>query len=55
MPEVVTFLTAVEINDRNFCIGYSTFAYFLQAYGSVGSLGIASFRVIYVRVMMILY
>jgi hypothetical protein len=43
-------LIGLEIDARNFCIGYSSFAYFMLSYSTVGSLGIAIFRVLYVKV-----
>jgi len=43
-------LTGRDVNKRNFCIGYSSFAYFMLAYASVGSVGIAVYRVLYIKV-----
>ena len=40
----------MEVNDRRFCISYSSFAYFMLSYASVGSMGIAIYRVMYIKV-----
>jgi hypothetical protein len=43
-------LIGIDLNDRRFCVGYSNFAYIMLSYASVGSLGIAIYRVLYVKV-----
>ena len=39
-----------EVNDRTLCIGYSFFGYFMVGYASIGGLGMAIYRVLYVKV-----
>ncbi len=50
LPEFAEMITGFDLNDRVFCIGYSNFSYFMLSYASVGSLGIAVYRVLYVKV-----
>lgn len=43
-------LFGIEWHDRNFCVGYSIFNYVLISYASVGSLGIAVYRTVHIKV-----
>jgi hypothetical protein len=49
-PNTLKYLFGIEGNDRNLCIGYSIFAYFMLSYAAVGSLGIAIHRFLYIKV-----
>ena len=48
-------MLGVELNDRQFCIGYSIFAYFNLSYECIGSLGMAIFRILYLKVSSLNY
>ena len=50
LPESVKGLFGVELNDRKFCIYYSTLVYFLFAYEAAGSAGMAIYRLLYLKV-----
>jgi hypothetical protein len=50
LPEIAETILGIDLNDRMFCIRYSTFTYFMLTYESVGSLGMAIFRVLYIKV-----
>ena len=43
-------LFGVNWNERDICIGYSIFGYVLTSHASVGGLGIAIYRVVYIKV-----
>lgn len=50
LPSILKLFHWVSWNDRNVCIGWSTFLYFSMAYGTIGGLGIAVIRVLYIKV-----
>ena len=50
LPSILKLFHWVSWNDRNVCIGWSTFLYFSMAYGTIGGLGIAVTRVLYIKV-----
>ena len=53
LPEIFEWMTGLQVDERRFCIGYSSFAYFMLSYASVGSMGIAIYRVMYIRVIIV--
>ena len=55
LPEVAEQMLGSELNDRLFCIWYSTFAYFNLSYECTGSLGMAIFRIMYLKVSNLLF
>jgi len=48
--ELVETLFGSSVNPREYCVWNSYRAYFYIGYGSVGSLGIAIYRVLYITV-----
>ena len=49
-PDIVELILGREVNDRLFCIWYSTFLYWNISYECTGSLGMAIYRIMYVKV-----
>ena len=50
IPTVLTTLTKIQWNERNVCIANSYITYFMVSYSTMGGLGIAVYRVLYVKV-----
>ena len=50
LPETLEYLFNVDLDDRMVCTAYSMFAYFSITYASVGSFGIALFRLLFIKV-----
>ena len=53
-PTIWKYLLGIDWQARNFCVGYSIFSYAMITYASVGSLGIAVYRVLYIKVSVLL-
>ena len=50
LPGLIKYLLRVDWDDRSICIAYSMFVYFFLAYATLGGLGIALHRLIYIKV-----
>ena len=51
LPATLEYLFGIDVDDRKVCIAYSMFAYFILSYASVGGLGIALHRFLYIKVI----
>jgi hypothetical protein len=50
LPRALEEVFGVKINDRKFCIFYSSLTYLMLSYESVGSVGMAFYRLLYLKV-----
>ena len=50
MVNSVLVVSGLKVGDRSVCIGYSAMTYFIISYAAVGGLGIAIYRILYIKV-----